>query len=86
MKKSRYAKEQISFALRQVETGTPVAEVIRGMGIAEQTFFRWKKVYAGLGVGELRCVKHARRAPQSRQAYLAGCSVKNVWSAPVGQA
>jgi putative transposase len=57
MKKSRYTDEQIAFALKQAETGTPVAEVIRRMGISEQTFYRWKKVYGGLGVGELRCLK-----------------------------
>jgi len=54
MKKSRYTDEQIAFALKQAETGTPVAEVIRRMGISEQTFYRWKTVYGGLGVGELR--------------------------------
>jgi len=57
MKKSRYTKEQIAFALKQAETGTPVAEVIRRMGVSEQTFSRWEKVYGGLGVGELRRVK-----------------------------
>lgn len=57
MKKSRYTDEQIAFALKQAETGTPVAEVIRRMGISEQTFYRWKKAYGGLGVGELRRLK-----------------------------
>lgn len=57
MKKSRYTEEQIAFALKQAETGTPVTEVIRRMGVSEQTFSRWKKVYGGLGVGELRRVK-----------------------------
>ncbi len=57
MKKSRYTEEQIAFALKQAETGTPVAEVIRRMGVSEQTFYRWKKVYGGLGVGDLRRVK-----------------------------
>ena len=31
-----------------------MAEVIRPMGVSEQTFYRWKKVYGGLGVGERR--------------------------------
>ena len=57
MKKSRYTDEQISFALKPAETGTPVAEVSRRRGISEQTFYRWKKVYGGLGVGELRRLK-----------------------------
>jgi putative transposase len=47
MKKSRYTDEQIAFALRQAETGARVAEVIRKMGIREQTFYRWKKLYGG---------------------------------------
>ena len=57
MKKSRYTEEQIAFALRQAETGTPVAEVIRKMGISEQTFYRWKKQYAGLQSDQVRELK-----------------------------
>lgn len=57
VKKSRYTEEQIAYALKQAETGTPVAEVLRWMGISEQTFYRWKKLYSGLGVGELRRLK-----------------------------
>ncbi len=54
MKKSRYSAEQVAFALRQVEGGTLVTEVCRKMGISEQTFYRWKKRFAGMGVAEVR--------------------------------
>jgi putative transposase len=54
MKKSRFTEAQIVFALRQAESGTPVAEIIRKLGVAEQTFYRWKKRFAGMGVAELR--------------------------------
>lgn len=57
MKKTRYTKEQIAFALRQAESGTPVAEVIHKMGITEPTFYRWKKQFAGMGVAEIRRLK-----------------------------
>lgn len=57
MRKSRYTGEQIAFALRMAETGTPVKEVMRKMCIAEQTFYRWKKPYGGLGPSELRRLK-----------------------------
>jgi putative transposase len=57
VKKTRYTEEQIAYALKQAETGTAVAEVIRRMGISEQTFYRWKKLYGGLGVGEPRRLK-----------------------------
>jgi len=54
MKSSRYSAEQVAFAMRQAESGTPVSEVCRKMGIVEQTFYRWKKKYAGMGVAEVR--------------------------------
>lgn len=40
---------EIVYALRQVELDTPVAEVVRKMGVSEQTFYRWKKQYGGMG-------------------------------------
>ena len=57
MKRSRYTNEQIAFALRQAEGGTSVSEVCRKMGISEQTYYRWKRKYAGMGVAELRRLK-----------------------------
>ena len=48
MKKSKFTEEQIAFALRQAELGTSVSEVIRKMGISEQTFYRWKQRYGGM--------------------------------------
>ncbi len=57
MKKSRFSEEQIAFALRQAESGTSVKEVTRKMGVTEQTFYRWKRKYAGMGVAEVRKLK-----------------------------
>jgi putative transposase len=70
MKKSRYTEEQIAFALKQAETGTPVAEVIRRMGISEQTFYRCKKVYGSLGVGELRRLKQLEDENRQLNSWL----------------
>ena len=54
MKKSRFTEEQITFALRQVDSGIAVVEVCRQMGISEATFYVWKRKYGNLGVTELR--------------------------------
>ena len=54
MKKSKFTEEQIAYALRQVESGTPPADVCRQLGVSEATFYIWKKKYAHLGVSELR--------------------------------
>jgi putative transposase len=48
VKKKRFSVEQIVSVLKEVELGSPVAELIRKVGISEQTFYRWKKVYGGL--------------------------------------
>ena len=57
MRKSRFTEEQIAYALRQVEAGTPAAQLCRKMGISEQTFYVWKRRFAGMGVAELKKVK-----------------------------
>ena len=57
MKKTRFTEEQIAFALRQAETGTRISEVCRKMGIADATFYNWKKKYGGLGIREVRRLK-----------------------------
>lgn len=57
MKKKRFTREQIGNILRQVESGTPVAEICGKLGITEETFSRWKSKYAGISVDELQRLK-----------------------------
>lgn len=54
VKKSKFTEEQIAFALKQAEVGTPVEEVCRKMGISDATFYNWRKKYGGLGPSELK--------------------------------
>jgi putative transposase len=54
MKRSKFSEEQVAYALRQVEAGTPVPDICRQLGVSEATFYAWKKKYAHLGVSELR--------------------------------
>jgi putative transposase len=57
MKKARFSEEQIAYALRLAESGTPVVDVCRQIGVSEATYYTWKKKYADLGVTELRWLK-----------------------------
>ena len=57
MKRKRYSVEQIVAAVKQHELGTPVADIVRKLGIAEQTFYRWKKQYGGLEPSQVRELK-----------------------------
>jgi putative transposase len=54
MKRSKFSEEKIAYILRQVEAGSTAIEVCREHGISEQTFYRWKKKYGGMGIAELR--------------------------------
>ena len=54
MKKKRFSVEQIVAVMKQAEAGVPVAELIRKVGISEQTFYRWKKQYVGMELDQAR--------------------------------
>ena len=57
----RYTAEQIIGHLRQAEIriseGKTLAEVVRELGVSEQTYYRWRKEYGGMEVEQLRRLK-----------------------------
>lgn len=57
-RRKRHTPEQIAPIMRQQEAGLKVAEVCRQNGISEQTFYRWKSKYGGMGSLELRRLEH----------------------------
>jgi putative transposase len=57
VKKKRFSVEQIVAILKQAELGIPVAELIRQVGVSEQTFYRWKKKYTELEIDQVRQLK-----------------------------
>ena len=73
--KKKFTEEQIAYALKQAETGTPVSEVIRKMGITEQTYYRWKKKYGGLGMSELRRLKQLEEENRKLKQMVADLSL-----------
>ena len=75
MKKSKFTDQQIAFALKQAETGTAVEEVCRKLGISQQTFYRWKKQFAGLGTEELRRLKQLEEENKRLKSLVADLSL-----------
>src|SRR3569832_3014114 len=57
VKRSKFTEQQIAYALKQAELGTPVEEVCRKMGISDATFYNWKLFFGGLGPSEERRLK-----------------------------
>ena len=60
MSKRRHTEEEILRVLREAESGTTVVEICRKHGISQQSFYLWKKKYAGLGLSELRELRQLR--------------------------
>jgi len=75
MKKSRFTEHQIAYALRQSESGVPVEEITRKMGVTQATFYRWKKKFAGMGVAELRRLRQLEEENKKLKRLVADLSL-----------
>ena len=75
MKRKRFTEEQIAYALRQAESGTPVAEICRKMSVSEQSFYRWKKKFHGMGIAELRRLRLLEKENRELKKLVADLSL-----------
>lgn len=57
MKRKHYSVEQIVAVLKQAELGMAVGDIVRQLGISEQTFYRWKKQYNGMQSEQVKELK-----------------------------
>ena len=60
VKRRRFSVEQITTVLQQAESGVPIGDLCRQVGISEQSFYRWRKVYGNLQPSEARELKQLR--------------------------
>jgi len=91
VKRSRFSVEQIVAVLKQAELGMPVADLIRQVGISEQTFYRWRKQYAGMQSDQVRELKQLQDENARLKKLVAELSLDKVmlqdinakkWSGP----
>lgn len=75
MRTSKFTNEQIVQALRQAESGTPVVDICRKLGVSEQTFYRWKKKFMGLDVSDVRELKQLRDENRKLKGLVAELSL-----------
>ena len=52
--KRRFTEEQIIAVLREAESGTPVKDLCRRVGVSTVTFYKWKSKFAGMEISEVR--------------------------------
>ena len=75
MGKKGHSEEEILRVLREAESGDTIVEVCRKHGISQQTFYLWKKKYAGLGLSELRELRQLREENSKLKRLVADLSL-----------
>ncbi len=78
MKRKRFSVEQIVAAVKQHDLGVSATDIARKLGIAEQTFYRWKRQYGGLEAAEVRELKQLREENARLKRLVADLSLDKV--------
>jgi putative transposase len=79
MPAKRRSDERIFYMLRSVEEGPTIGDLFRELRVSDQTCFRWKKQYVGLGMAEIRRLKQ----PNGENATLKGALSRILTAQPM---
>ena len=77
MKKKRFTEEQIVATLKKAESGMKVLDVCREVGICEQTYYAWKRKYAGMEKSQITELKHLQDENSRLKRLVADLSLDN---------
>ena len=81
MSKQNYTVEQIIMKLREVELycgqGLTVAEAVRQIGVTENTYYKWRKTYGGMGTDEAKRLKELEQENERLKRLVADLSLQN---------
>lgn len=77
MKKSRFTEEQIIGILKEQEAGVKVTEICRKYGIAEWTFYTWRKKFQGMTVSDAKRLKALEEENRKLKRIVADLTLDN---------
>ena len=81
MARERFTAEEIVRGLRGAEVslaqGERVALVCKGLGITEQTFYRWRRKYGGLRIDQVKRLKVVEAGNTRLRRAVADLTVDN---------
>jgi transposase-like protein len=81
MSKKRYSSEQIITKLREVEIllskGSTIGEACKKIGVTEQTYYRWRKLYGGMKVEQAKRLKELEKENLRLKKLVADLSLDN---------
>ena len=75
MGRSGYPAEFRRRAVGLIEAGRRIKDLAGDLGVSEQTFYRWKKKYSGVGVSELRELRQLREENRKLKHLVADLSL-----------
>lgn len=81
MAKKVFKPEEIINKLREAEVlssqGKSVAEICRALGVTDQTYYRWRKEYGGMGTEQAKRLKALERENAQLRKVLADLTLDN---------
>jgi putative transposase len=81
MPRKRFTAEQVISKLREAEVlfsqGKATAEVCRALNVSEQTYYRWRKEYGGMGTDQAHRMKELERENTRLKKLVADLSLDN---------
>lgn len=77
MKRGQFTEEQIIGILKEVEAGQKVGAVCRKYGVSEATYYRWKNVYSGLEVSQVRRLRQLEEENRRLKQIVADLTLDN---------
>jgi putative transposase len=75
MRKTKFTEEQMIDAVKQLEAGRPAKDLVREMGITDQTLYNWRAKYSGLDVNEARRLRALEEQNRRWKALVADLSL-----------
>lgn len=80
MGRKTYTPEQIIFKLREVEVlvgqGESITAACRKIAVTEQTYYRWRKEYGGMGTEQLKRLKELEKENARLKRVVADLSLE----------
>lgn len=75
--KKRFTETQIVGAIKKQESGIPVKEICRELGISDATFYNWKAKYGGMEASDVSKLKELERENAELKKMFAEMSLEN---------
>lgn len=77
MKQGKYNEEQIVRILKEADAGVKVGDLCRQYGISEATYYNWKAKYGGMGLSEIKRLRHLEDENRRLKQIVADLTLDN---------